>query len=231
MGKARSSRTARGPTPHVKPCVGPVVLVFVVLVAAVAACASDRGPTPLHGGAGADVLEGSRRADSMFGGGGGDRLRGLAGNDVLRGEAGDDVLFGGAGDDALAGGPGDDRLFGGPGEDEISGGKGDDTIDSGAGRDTLTGGPGADLFIMDLRWLEQGPDRITDFRPEEGDRIVITGFNLADLEKLKAALGLEGGLLTIRPKVRERVVIVEIRTEHPLRFLLGANSISFSRDF
>ena len=41
----------------------------------------------------------------------------------------------------------------------------------GPGIDRLLGGPGADQFVIDIPTLE--PDEVLDFRPEEGDTIVL----------------------------------------------------------
>ncbi|WP_242049318.1 LamG-like jellyroll fold domain-containing protein [Aulosira sp. FACHB-615] len=57
----------------------------------------------------------------------------------------------------------------------LNGGAGNDTLSGGAGGDTLTGGLGADRFVYpDFKdSLLAAPDRITDFNPTEGDRIVL----------------------------------------------------------
>lgn len=89
---------------------------------------------------------------------GADRIVGTAGPDRLQGLGGDDRLSGGAGDDHLEGGPGDALLFGG------------------LGRDILRGGPGADRFFFSPETLGSVPDRIVDFRPSEGDALVLAGF-------------------------------------------------------
>ena len=47
------------------------------------------------------------------------------------------------------------------------GGPGSDILDGRAGSDTLTGGLGADYFV-----ISEGDDVVTDFYPNEGDRIV-----------------------------------------------------------
>ena len=78
--------------------------------------------------------------------------------DQLRGGIGNDSLHGGSGQDTLRGGLGDDILRGGPGRDTLNGRRGDDV---------LHGGNNADKFR-----LSQGKDKITDFRPKEGDQIM-----------------------------------------------------------
>lgn len=79
---------------------------------------------------------------------------------------------------AISGSHQSDRLVGHPqlastlyglgGDDALIGSRHADTLIGGPGRDTLTGGGGADLFV-----LEEGPDRITDFNPDQGDKLVI----------------------------------------------------------
>ncbi|MEO0624587.1 MAG: calcium-binding protein, partial [Pseudomonadota bacterium] len=103
--------------------------------------------------------------------GGDDYIDGQGGNDFLRGDFGNDTLIGGDGDDILESG----FFF-----SEFPFGS------SGFGADELTGGDGADLFrfipaISDdpntqSRPTEPGPDCITDFSVEEGDRIDLLAF-------------------------------------------------------
>lgn len=75
-----------------------------------------------------------------------------------------------------------DWLFGSTGSDRILGGLGDDLIRGGQGNDILSGGAGSDLFVWgqgdEGTAAQPAIDTITDFRPEEGDRI-----DLADLLK------------------------------------------------
>lgn len=97
-------------------------------------------------------------------------LQGERGDDTLLGSEADDVLRGDRGADSLAGGLGDDWLVGGRGDDVLSGGAGDDWLSGGRGDDLLTGGPGADLFHVDRR---ADIERISDFNPAEGDRILL----------------------------------------------------------
>jgi uncharacterized membrane protein (UPF0127 family) len=69
--------------------------------------------------------------------------------------------------DTLNGTLDDKKLIGNRGSDVLLGGNGRDVLMGGRGDDTLTGGAGADLFV-----ISRGNDLITDFNPEEGDRVV-----------------------------------------------------------
>lgn len=75
-----------------------------------------------------------------------------------------------------------DWLFGSSGNDRLLGGMGDDVLRGGQGNDILTGGAGSDLFVWgsgdEGATASPAIDTITDFRPQEGDRI-----DLADLLK------------------------------------------------
>lgn len=75
-----------------------------------------------------------------------------------------------------------DWLFGSSGNDRLLGGMGDDVLRGGQGNDILTGGAGSDLFVWgsgdEGTTVSPAIDTITDFRPQEGDRI-----DLADLLK------------------------------------------------
>ncbi|MBL0662152.1 Ig-like domain-containing protein [Aeromonas caviae] len=75
-----------------------------------------------------------------------------------------------------------DWLFGSSGNDRLLGSMGDDVLRGGQGNDILTGGAGSDLFVWgsgdEGTTASPAIDTITDFRPQEGDRI-----DLADLLK------------------------------------------------
>lgn len=82
----------------------------------------------------------------------------------------------------LVGGRGADLLVGNHEDNILSGLAGNDTLVGGAGADVLTGGVGADLFqFVDV---DGKADRITDFRPAQGDQI--------DLSRIDANTGLAG---------------------------------------
>ena len=134
----------------------------------------------LSGQAGDDVLLGKGGGDTLYGGDDDDTLYGGGGHDVLYGDdndsgaaSGDDDLYGGSGDDTLYGDGGNDVLQGGAGRDELYGGGGNDELYGDGGADSLTGGTGADTFVFAAG---DGADTITDFTPEEGDRIDLSAF-------------------------------------------------------
>ena len=60
-------------------------------------------------------------------------------------------------------------ILGGPAADTLAGGMAGDIIAGGAGDDILAGGSAGDSFLITA--AADGNDTITDFRPEEGDRI------------------------------------------------------------
>ena len=147
------------------------------------------GDDLLDGEGGHDTLSGDGGDDTLYGGGGDDALYGDAGHDVLYGDSGDadpdagddllnggsgdDTLYGDGGDDVLEGGADDDTLYGGGGHDDLYGDGGDDALYGDGGADSLTGGTGADTFVFAAG---DGTDTITDFFPEEGDRIDLSAF-------------------------------------------------------
>lgn len=86
----------------------------------------------------------------------------------------DDCTHGDESADTLKGTKKNDCLYGVGGNDTITGGKGDDLITGGQGSDTLTGQLGADLFEYDNGDAVTGTvDTITDFRPSDGDQILL----------------------------------------------------------
>lgn len=85
-----------------------------------------------------------------------DTIVGTNANNLIDGEGGNDILNGLAGNDKIIGGDGSDKMNGGDGKDFLVGGD---------GNDELTGGKGADLFQCGA-----GNDKITDFKPSEGDK-------------------------------------------------------------
>ena len=140
----------------------------------------DAGDDTLDGDGGDDTLYGGDDEDDLYGGAGHDVLYGddadsgaASGDDLLDGGSGDDTLYGDGGDDVLEGGADDDTLYGGSGNDDLYGDGGDDVLEGGSGDDSLTGGAGADTFVFAAG---DGTDTITDFTPEEGDRIDLSAF-------------------------------------------------------
>ncbi|MGQ9367214.1 calcium-binding protein [Azospirillum sp. ST 5-10] len=144
------------------------------------------GADSLYGGDGADALYGNQGGDRLFGDDGDDFLFGGQGNDVLTGGWGHDVLYGQLGDDSIAAGGDASTLFGGQGNDELVGGAGSDLLygnlgidwmSGGAGDDTFYGGGGADVVVTgdgaDRIVADGGFVTVTDFRPVDGDRIVV----------------------------------------------------------
>ena len=103
-------------------------------------------------------------------------LSGSEGNDVLVALDKDSVLYGGDG--------GSDRLIGGIGDDIlISKGEAYEEIDE------LSGGAGIDLFTMiNPKEIEENLDsiyrqvKIEDFNREEGDRVLLVGYENSDIE-------------------------------------------------
>ena len=145
------------------------------------------------------------------------------------GSAGDDVIKGGFGDDVLRGHSGNDRLMGNAGDDFLEGGEGEDVLVGGAGRDTLSGGPGADQFVFTPESAEKGLDRIIDFRPEEGDQIVLSGFQESEKKVLATRIEIRDGVLTMRPKSLEvwyPVVDLE-RADLSVQVLAKSGAINF----
>ena len=105
-------------------------------------------------------------------------------DDTLAGDSRDNVLYGEAGNDTLYGGPGggDDSLHGHNGDDALYGGRGDDTLVGGPGADHLAGGPGADQFLFEPGDTLDFNDVITDFNPAQGDRIVLSGYEVSSFQ-------------------------------------------------
>jgi len=60
--------------------------------------------------------------------------------------------------------------------DAVSGSAKDDVLGAGKGADKLTGAGGADQFVFNTRdkFGKKGADTITDFKPEEGDQLVLS---------------------------------------------------------
>ncbi len=159
------------------------------------------GNDTLIGGDGNDTLVGGKGSDVLFGGTGDDRLEGETWGDWLHGEAGNDTLLGGNAHDTLFGGDGDDRLSGDAGHDRLDGGAGRDRLAGGNGTDILTGGDGADVFVFAGNF---GQDRITDFRPAEGDVIDLSGLtgkaDITGMAQLAGLMSAQGSdlVLTLR---------------------------------
>jgi peptidyl-prolyl cis-trans isomerase B (cyclophilin B) len=153
---------------------------------------SQQNTSGVLGGTGNDRIIGSPTSDAISGNQGNDTITGDVGDDFLRGGKGNDLISGGVGNDILIGNQGDDILNGDAGNDFLRGGQGNDTLVGGDGNDvligdtgnnTLTGGGGADTFVsigvdpatLPFILLLPTSQTIVDFRPQEGDRIALTG--------------------------------------------------------
>ncbi len=80
-------------------------------------------------------------------------------------------IVGSGDDDTIVGTESDDEIHGQDGDDWILGREGNDILVGGRGTDILFGGPGADQFVIDF--ISDLPDEIDDFRPEEGDTLLL----------------------------------------------------------
>jgi serralysin len=166
------------------------------------------GNDTLTGADGNDTLLGGKGSDTLFGGTGDDWLEGDLWGDWLQGETGNDTLIGGNADDMLNGGDGEDRLSGDAGHDRLDGGAGRDRLTGGTGTDILTGGAGADAFVYAGTF---GQDRITDFRPAEGDLIDLSGLtgksDITGMAQLAGLMSVQGGDLVLA--LRAGTIILE----------------------
>jgi len=86
------------------------------------------------------------------------------------------AVFLGGGNDVYSGNGGKVSFVDGEGgDDRLVGGRGIDKFDGGLGNDTLIGGKGADQFFFDAPLNSvTNVDTITDFRPSQHDRIVLS---------------------------------------------------------
>lgn len=125
----------------------------------------------------------------IIGGADGDRIAGTSGRDELMGKGGGDSLDGRNDNDQIRGGLGNDLIKGGQGDDWLSGERGDDT---------LTGGEGADVFHS---FAGAGVDQITDFNPDEGDRIELDAGTVYKIIQTTTAtnIDIKGARITIQP--------------------------------
>ncbi|MGQ9866955.1 MAG: calcium-binding protein [Pseudanabaenaceae cyanobacterium] len=87
------------------------------------------------------------------------------------------ITFAGSAAVLFNGTPGNDSLTGGNGNDQLNGGGGSDTLTGGIGADTLTGSSGGDIFVYSTLAANNAGvnnvDTITDFNPNDGDRIQV----------------------------------------------------------
>ena len=91
-----------------------------------------------------------------------------------------------------------------------AGGDSDDVITGNAGKGVLVGGAGADAFafIEQDRFGKRGTDRITDFNPDEGDKIVISPASFPGLDNFKFAS--ISGRDSLRKALRGKATIIYI---------------------
>ena len=156
------------------------------------------GDDQLNGGGGDDLLNGGLGDDTFDGGDGVDTAgydgatAGVtvsllkAGAQDTRGSGTDTLigienLYGTEFKDKLTGDANANTLRGREGDDLLKAGAGDDRLEGGAGVDRLAGGKGADTFaFMKLTDISlTAPDRITDFRHTDGDKIDLSNIDLS----------------------------------------------------
>ena len=89
--------------------------------------------------------------------------------------------------------------------------------------------PGADQFVFTRDSAFDGLDRIIDFRPEEGDQIVLSGFQEDGTRALSNRIGLRDGILTVRPQSLEVWYPVAdlARSDLSVRALAGTGAVKF----
>jgi len=104
-----------------------------------------------------ESFRGSYHNDEFIGGKGNDYYYDLGGHDTIYGNEGDDVLDGYAGD-------------------IIDGGCRKDRLGASYGDDLMTGGSEADTFVF--RDGSLGRHEVTDFNPNEGDRISFSDYTV-----------------------------------------------------
>ena len=98
-----------------------------------------------------------------------------------------------AGQDTLTATSSGQALRGLRGSDTLIGSTRDDILDGGQHDDILTGNGGGDVFVYRFdsnpaAWGGSGADRITDFNPAEGDKLLfIDSGNVSSLQAFKAA--------------------------------------------
>ncbi|MCU0570683.1 MAG: hypothetical protein MUF49_29425 [Oculatellaceae cyanobacterium Prado106] len=174
-----------------------------------------------------DAMNGGQYDDILLGRGNNDRISGGNGSDRLHGEGGNDIVNGGAGNDRLGGGNGADQLTGDAGADWLIGGM---------GTDQLTGGGGGDRFIYSSfspsgispmnalqMSLVNAPDRIMDFRPGEGDRLMLDfdgNLATANLPKRLVSVGTQSGK-TLMDGVRSAYSANRLQAQEALFFKWG----------
>jgi len=129
----------------------------------------DDGADSIAGGLNFDDINGNMGADTAAGGAGDDWVVGGKDDDLLSGDADNDIVYGNIGNDTCDGGDGADLVRGGQGDDQLTGRAGSDWLSGDRGNDTMTGGAGADIFHS---FGEAEVDRVTDFNPGEGDRVL-----------------------------------------------------------
>lgn len=143
----------------------------------------EAGNDRIQGGSGFDDAHGNSGDDTVSGGASGDWVVGGQGNDALFGDDGDDLCYGQLGSDTIDGGAGHDAVVGGQANDVLFGGAGNDFITGDRGDDVLIGGAGADIFHTNN---VAGIDRVDDFNPAQGDRVLVDAGSAYVLSQLGA---------------------------------------------
>ncbi|MES2678088.1 MAG: tandem-95 repeat protein, partial [Pseudomonadota bacterium] len=169
------------------------------------------GNDVIYGNSDQDWIEGEAGNDSIYGGTGSDNLFGGDGNDIINGNEDGDVIYGGKGNDQLYGGQGNDILIDDQGSDQLDGGADKDII-------ILTKEDGASTSVDTINNFNKDEDKIilkvnyktpinftilqasmqqnganTEINLDNGQKIIITNTNKADLNEHNFAIGLSTG--------------------------------------
>ena len=102
-----------------------------------------------------------------------DQIYGTSAGETLDGTANDEVFYGDAGNDTLKGREGHDVLYGQSGDDTLWGNDGDDILIGGDGADWIKGSSGVDTYVYQN--VLDGGDTIVDFRPNQDEKIDVSG--------------------------------------------------------
>ncbi|MBF2027953.1 MAG: calcium-binding protein [Oscillatoriales cyanobacterium C42_A2020_001] len=207
--------------------------------------AKQGGSDILQGTANNDTLNGTDASNVIVGGAGNDLINANGGNDLVFGNEGGDTINGGLGDDTIAGGEGDDILAGGGGKDQflIRQGDGTETIadfrgfgqGSTASADAIAEADvirfeGAELTARNMILTQEGQNLAITFDGVENTKVILSNFNLENLENLPIQGGQSLGNILFDGQTIIQDSFDVVNTDAQLTTIFNRNSVTFLND-
>lgn len=207
--------------------------------------ARQGGSNIIQGTANNDTLNGTDASNVIVGGAGSDLINAYGGNDLAFGNEGDDNINGGLGDDTIAGGAGNDTVAGGGGKDQflVRQGDGIEVISdfggfgqgSTASADAIAEADvikfeGAKLTARNMILTQEGQNLAITFDGAENTKVILSNFNLENLENLPVQGGQSLGNILFDGQTTIQDSFDVVNADAQLTTVFNRNTVTFLND-